>query len=256
MKNRKGRDKAIFVNTTILLLGIVLILLGVLYKSNEIAFNILLNVGVSFLSSSVVVLVAFLIDAPARVVDLYGEWKIDAIYETRSQMNAFAADHLQTTKNCYDIVGFGLKTLRETKGDVLEQKYAAGLKIRILTMNPDSIFLSQREKDENKREGEIRETIINLIKWVNRVVDKYPASRGSIDIKFYDAIPLDHYCRQDEVIFVGGHQYGKESQQSIAYQFSHPGKGFEMYALYFENLWHDNSFAKPCKEDQTLWMKC
>lgn len=249
---KKRFDKAKLINLIIFLLGIILVLLGVLLKFNDIVFNILFSLGISFVSSTLVVFISQSLETPEKIKDLYAEWKIQAIYETRSQMNSFASEHLMSVRDSYDIIGFGLKTLRESKGEVLEQKYVNGLHIRILTMSPNSASLKQRELDENKQIGEIKETILKLVQWVNSLKLKYPAARGSIEIKYYDAIPLDHYCRQDEIIFVGGHQHGKESQQSITYQFAKPGLGYDFYLNYFEKLWSDNKFAKSDIEDAFL----
>lgn len=60
-----------------------------------------------------------------------------------------------------------------------------GGNIRILTMNPeeDNLFLQQREKEENELQGQIRNSINELIKWANRLNAR--GHKGKIYIKGY-----------------------------------------------------------------------
>lgn len=237
------KEKTLYVNIIIFLIGVVFVLTAIILRNIETIYNIFFSIGLTFISSTLVLFINRLFETPKEVLEIYETWKIDAIYETRSKMNGFAGEHLLKVKYNFDIVGFGLKTLRESKGSVLEQKLLTGVNIRILTMNPKSLYLKQREKDENKQKGEISETIRALGQWVSELKAKYPNVSDRITIKYYDAIPLDHFCRQDGVIFVGGHQYGKESQQSITYQFSKSGLGYDYYLSYFESLWNNDNFC-------------
>jgi hypothetical protein len=126
------------------------------------------------------------------------------------------------------------------KSSLIEEKVKQNLKIRILTMHPDSIYLKEREKNEKEVEGQIRNTIVQLVEWVTNLKKMSPDPKN-IQIKFYDALPLDSYLREDDHLFIGPYLYGKESQQTISFEFR-KAQGFAYYTDYFDKLWNDDTF--------------
>ena len=109
-------------------------------------------------------------------------------------------------------------------------------------MSPNSIFVSQREKEENETEGQIKNTINGLIEWakdINAKVKKTKNSKkaGHIEIRGYDCMTLDFYWRMDNELYVGPYWYGMSSQQTITYKFDEGGEGFKDYTDYFEKIW-------------------
>ena len=117
------------------------------------------------------------------------------------------------------------------------------MKVRILTMNPNSIFLAQRDKDENEVPGQIKYTILNLESWINNLKKLGPNS-DNVTIKYYNTLPLNFYFRQDEYLYVGPYLYGLTSQQTISYEFKIGSYGYDYWTKYFDSLWENDSFAK------------
>ena len=116
-----------------------------------------------------------------------------------------------------------------------------GLHIRYLTINPDSPFLKQKEREEQVLPGSIRKEIIDCIRFFSTIKTDFP---DSIQIKTYESLPLDLFWRQDNILMVGPYLFGKTSQQTITYEYHAGSMGFKYYSDYFEQLWTDNSFCK------------
>jgi hypothetical protein len=169
-------------------------------------------------------------------LEMYREWGLIAIYRTRSEMNTSTEKSFIKMHESFDIVAFGMKSLRDAKGYRFKQKVEKGLKMRLLTIDPNSPFVIQREKDEMKICGEIKQSIEELEKWVNELKKAAP-NPENVQLRFYDSMPLDHYCRQDDNLFIGPYLYGIEGQQAISYEFDCYGMGYEYYTNYFEHLW-------------------
>lgn len=233
------------VNLLVFCLGIIFVILGVYGTSFPDSMkNIFLNVGCSIIASSGVVLITLImIEDNDEIIDLYDRWGIENVFETRSEQNVATAEGFPNLKNRYDQIAFGLKSLRDAKGKKFEEKVRNGLKIRILTMNPNSPFLVEREKAEGKQVGEIKLTILQLTDWVEKLKQLSP-NPDNVQIKYYDSLPLNYYCRQENDLFIGPYLYGKESQQTITYQFNCIGEGFRYYTEYFEDLWNNEALAK------------
>ena len=111
-------------------------------------------------------------------------------------------------------------------------------------MDPDceNVFLKQREKEEGKQEGDIRNSINQLVEWADNLNNKN--YRGKIVVKGYSSMTLDFYWRVDGEVYIGPYWYGIPSQQTITYKFTDNGKGFSVYTNYFEKLWNDSKLTK------------
>lgn len=228
------------INIIIILLGIVSTILGVVIP-NATADQILLNIGLSFVSSGIISMITIVaIDSNENEDDKeLADWGMEQIYTTRSEMNSHTATVFPTIKKEYCQIAFGVKSLRDAYDSLFMDKVKHGLKVKFITMHPNSKFLAEREIIENKQVGEIRKTIIDLIKWIEKLQNNAKNS-NNIQIKFYDSLPLDFYCKIDDNLYVGPYLYGKESQQTISYRFSPHGKGYKYYINYFDTLWNSS----------------
>lgn len=111
-------------------------------------------------------------------------------------------------------------------------------------MNPNSIYIKEREKIEDNN---ISRDIVDLIKWVKEIqteIKKYKKMQGSLSIKFYNSLPLDFYCRTDNSIYVRPYVHDKVGRERIMYQFQVGSKGGEYYEEIFETLWLERSNIK------------
>jgi len=229
------------VNLIIILLGILLTIIGFILPNDTIPSSVLVSIGLSFLSTGLVALLMLMtIDSKDddEREQMYLEWGIAEIYQTRSEMNSHTAKAYPNMKKEFQQIAFGVKSLRDAYDKLFIEKVKKGLKIRFITIHPNSPFLLEREKIENKQPGEIRKTIIDLMAWIEKL-QKVAKKSSNVQIRFYDSLPLDFYSKIDDNLYVGPYLYGKESQQTISYRFSPIGKGYKYYNEYFETIWND-----------------
>ena len=176
-------------------------------------------------------------------------WGLKEIFETRQKMNVRINEIWDDLTDELDIIGFGLKSFRDAQTNSMTEKVKKGLKLRILTINPLSPFVKQREKDELQINGSIKKTIIDLEKWTTKLKENSD-NKDNIQLKFYNSLPIDFYWRQEDKLYVGPYLYGIGSQQTITFEYQKGTKGYDFYRNYFENLWKDEDF---CKFDYNLF---
>ncbi|CAN2039677.1 SMODS-associated and fused to various effectors domain-containing protein [Candidatus Magnetomoraceae bacterium gMMP-15] len=237
------RLNASLVNTIIFFIGILSVLATFFVTSNDCK-NIFISVGCSLIASSVVsYLTSKYLIRVNRIKKIIQYWGLEAIFETRQEMNRSTDIAFESLENKLDIIAWGLKSFRDAKDKIVRAKVERGLKIRIIAPDPDSEYVKQRERDEKEIEGQIKQTIINLETWLEELRQISP-DPANIRIKYYSRLPEDFYFRVDEHIFVGPYLYGISSQQTISYEFKGRSHGFTYYKDYFEKLWNDNEFCK------------
>lgn len=235
------RQNLVTVNIIIMLLGVVLIIASVNNPKPNVQ-SIMMGIGTSLLSSGIIVFITslFIDDSSERIQNL-NQWGIEAIYKTRGEMNISCGNYMRKAKKI-DIIAFGLRSWRDSESKAIEGLLRKGCEIRILTMNPESQNLKQREHDEKQEIGSIAHTIIQLEEWAEKLNSK--SRKGKIRIKYYDAQPLNFMFLMNNRLFLGPYEYGKGSQQTISYEFSNSGEGYRYYSEYFNNLWNDPNFSK------------
>ncbi len=230
--------KSIIAGLTVLLIGIVLILIDLAWIHFPSSWG--MSVGCSLIASALVIILTdlFVDRVKENPLDL---WGIKKIYQTRAKMNDDCSISLSKAKYQVDVVAFGLKSYRTQQEKLTKKLLQKGVNFRIITMDPSSSFLAQREKEENENDGQIANTINQLISWANKL--NQSGYKGKIVVKGYSCMTLDFYWRVDDDIYWGPYWYGYNSQQTVSYKYSE-GKGFEMYSDYFEKLWNDSELTK------------
>ena len=225
--------KSVIAGLVVLVIGIILI---IYWKSYGV------SVGCSLIASSIVALLnSFFVER--RVVSPLDVWGIKNIYPTRSRMNEDCDVSLSKAKYQVDIVAFGLQSYRTEQDQLTKKLLRNGVNFRIITMNPDSEFVTQREKEENGTPGQIKNTINQLIQWANKLNNE-KGYKGKIEIRGYNCMTLDFYWRVDDDIYVGPYWHGRQSQQTISYKFSGKNdQGFNIYSAYFDELWNSNELT-------------
>lgn len=233
------------VNLICFLVGIVLIAAGIIvdYYHKNLGV-ILISVGSSMVASTVIIyLSSKYLMRKRQIQDLIDNWGLIGIFKTRAEMNVRANITFEDVKKELDMIAFGLRAFRNAKGHEIEEKVRQGLRIRILTINPYSPYVAQRERDENEVRGQITKTILDLHEWIKKL-KTLSSNKDNIQIKFCDNLTIESYYRQDDYIYTGPYLYGKPSQQTISYEYKRDSIGFEYWIRYFQNLWDDPAFAR------------
>lgn len=229
--------KSIITGLLIIIVGIVSVLIDIfILKTPQ---NIWISIGCSLLASGIVILAQVFL-AEGKKENPIEAWGLEKIYETRAEKNQESDSELEKAKVQVDAIAFGLKSFRAKHTKKVEKILKRGVDIRILTMNPDedNLFLRQREIEEEETEGQIKNSIKQLVDWSNKLNSRNYA--GKIEIKGYKCMTLDFYWRVDNEIYIGPYWYHFGSQQTITYKFRKGKKGFDIYSEYFEGLWNDN----------------
>lgn len=230
--------KSIVAGLVVTILGILFILADFFWWKSE--KNLWISIGCSLIASGLVILLTAVFVERIQLNPL-DEWNIKLITSTRSEMNNDCAMELDKVRHQIDIIAFGLHSFRATQTERQILAYLRkGVNFRILTMDPNSDFIAERERAEEK--ANIRNSIEKLIEWADKLNTKN--SRGKIIVKGYNTMTLDFYWRTDHVLYVGPYWYGYDSQQTVTYKFIKGGKGFRIYTEYFDRLWNNESLSK------------
>ena len=231
-----------WINIFIGLTGVILVAVGIICYSEEKISTILISVGASLIASSIVAFLSSIyIHKYRRAKEISEVWGIRSIEEKRTIMNTRIDECTSKAKKHYDIMAFGLKSLRDGNAKGINDLLKRGALIRILSVDPECKALEDRDIQEKKTVGQTAHTIRQLIEWVEGLKKTYP---GQIEIKLAKHLPSEFFCRVDDSIFVGPYQYGKDSQQLITMEFKNPGKAFTYYEDYFDSLWENEDYCE------------
>ena len=243
-KNMKNIEKLIrkfkyLIHGIILLAGVVLIILAWANKTDtttSMIYDVLTSIGCSAVATAVITLflLAVLPDDSEENAELIA-WGLKKIYAER-RTATFPPTKCPTSK--LDYVAFGLKHFRSAKGyeALLLKNIKHGLHVRILTLHPNSEYVRKQEKLENA--AGLQADIKELIGWVKTLQSKLgKKAKGSIELKFYDCIPLHFYCRADSQIWVGPYLPGVASNNAVTYEFCVDSKGGKLYEDAFQDYW-------------------
>ncbi len=240
MKERLNH-KAINVGLITVIIGILIVFL--LKEEAE-----WVGIGGSLVASGLVILLQTLLVDRIKINELE-KWGLERIYYTRAEQNTDTDPQLKKAKYQIDAVVFGLKSFRDKHGHLIEACLSRGVNIRVLTMDPDGGFISQREHEEKVSEGSIKQTIEQLVEWANQL--NAQNKKGKIEIRGYNCMTLDFYWRVDDTVCIGPYWYGTDSQQTITYKYvddDERGLGFKQYVEHFEKLWSEPELTRVLTE--------
>lgn len=231
------------VNVIISLMGIVLVLVGIfVFHDNQQIETIMVSVGTSIIASSIVAFLSSIyIKRYRNAKELAETWGIVSVEARRNLMNPRIDARLKETKHQYDFLAYGLKSLREDNAIEAENALKRGAKLRIITVDPNIEELKLRDQEENKIEGSTADSINKLIEWYYELKKKYPEQ---CELRIARFLPAWFYCREDDYVYVGPYQYGKDSQQVITTEYKRHGNGFDYYENYFEKVWNDLNYCR------------
>lgn len=240
MKNKWFENERL-INALIFMIGLVLVFIGIMFNETlgEQWSTVIISVGASVVASAVVsYITSIYLFKKKRLKEITDIWGLRSITKNRSEMNREVDKRLKDANKCLDVMAYGLKSFRESTNELIKDKIQDGIKIRILTVNPDSKYLSYRDLMENKMSGSTSHDIRKLADWIKEF------SSDSIEIRYCDFLPTELYFRIDGCLYVGPYEIGRESQRTITYEFISGTKGFEYYTDYFDALWNNSKHVK------------
>lgn len=239
--------KSIIVAIILLSVGTLLAILDALVWKTPSA--LVVSIGCSLLASGLVLLLTTVFVDYSKP-DPLDEWKLSIIYETRAEKTKATDPKLDKARHQVDAIAFGLGNFRSRYGNKVEPFLRRGVNFRILTMDPESPFVAQREKEEDQVPGAIKHSIEELILWADKI-NQNSNNKGKITVKGYNCMTLDFYWRVDNMLYVGPYCYNEPSNQTITYGFEEGGKAFTRYSNYFDSIWDNEQLTKVLTKKPT-----
>ncbi|MCL2722558.1 MAG: hypothetical protein FWD47_14605 [Treponema sp.] len=151
------------------------------------------------------------------------------IYEKRINMDVYNGMMEKASKNV-DVLGYSLKNFPDNMRKFFEkyQDEKIKIKIRILVVDPDSIYSQERETLEGDLKGEHKKRVEELREFLS----KY----DFVELKKISTPPSSMIFRIDDDMFVGPYLY-KPSAETETFQLKKSGKLFKLYESEFKAMW-------------------
>jgi len=146
-----------------------------------------------------------------------------------------------------DIMGFGLRTLREDYATQFVQ-WRQRAEIRILLLDPevpsaDHSYASQRDREEGNDAGTIEADVRKFVSTTRELVGGEPGH--SLKIRLYTCLPSVNVFRVDNELFWGPYLIREQSRNTPTFVFRRGGVIFERIMDHFEQIWADDRLSRP-----------
>lgn len=225
--------KYIFAYATVLVLGIGLIFVHLAVLSPP---SPLLSIGGTFVASGLIGFAHYYHYQREKriefISELVDDWGLLDIHEGRGW--AKVDEYRRLMQGCdkkLHIQAISLTRFQEDLGDELEKLGSHGVDIKLLLLDPDSEICSWYSEANPGRSGledQIRASVNQL---QERNID-------SMEIKFYDSIPLN-YFRIDDNVFVGPYFTTRSSRRSVTFLAEVNKALAEGFEENFQKHWDD-----------------
>lgn len=234
----ESKQRNRFAVTTIIgLVGLVIIVFSIVYGTGSTLSVILLSVGSSILATTIISLLTYIYQIQeTNALETIQKWGVAGIYETRAEINPETNELLKHTE-VLEICAMGLSNFRDAQSDLVKKRISKGMSLKILTLDPNSPFLEDIDKAENRPKGYTKQSIEQLLVWLAEL-KPLQKNKGQIEVRTYNLYPHDFYYCMDGIVYTGPY-LPKSSQQTITYKFLAKSKGAAYYQAHFEKLWCD-----------------
>jgi hypothetical protein len=230
----------------------IIILIGYILCITNKPESIWLSVGASIIAAGITGLVVFvymlLAQTAKESLDIIYRFGIVNAYEGRSVMIKSEYDNrLNYMHERIDIMGFGLKALREDYLDQFSQ-WKQRVKIRILLIDP--CFPSDEHCYANQRDYEERDTHGTIKQQVQQFIQDTKEIRGiqighTFEIRLYRCLPAVNIFRIDDELFWGPYLIKQPSRNSPTFLVRRGGLLFDRLVDHFEHIWNDDNLSRP-----------
>jgi hypothetical protein len=179
-------------------------------------------------------------------VQVLHEFGLKKIFKTRStQIQHEYDDVLQGTSRNIDVMGFGLRHLREDYAADFDT-WAKRAHVRILLIDPEfpdinQSYSAQREREEAQNPGEISLDVRNFVMHCSDLL-KLPDKRFSI--RLYKCLPSVNVFRADDTLFFGPYLVKKQSRNTPTFVVEYPGELFRVFTKHFDEIWRDPNLSR------------
>ena len=237
-----------------LALHVILFITGVLLTKGE--NSIVQAIGTSLVAAGitgwVIFLYLFVSSQSAERQALIESTGLKKAFPYRSiAMREEYEERLRKARDKIDVMGFGLRSLREDLADQFSS-WAERASVRILLIDPEfpdgqESFAEIRDKEEGNSPRSIHNDVLTFIQETSNLA----GANSKFQIRLYRAIPSVNYFRIDNEAFWGPYFVGVQSRNTPTFLVSGSGTLFAPLATHFEKLWSDPELSRAVPSE---WM--
>src|SRR5271166_1771436 len=152
---------------------------------------------------------------------------------------------LQQAHSGIDIMGFGLKTLREDYHDEFA-RCRVRASVRILMIDPRfpdaaTSYAWQRDTEEQDNPGSIQTNVDRFLKDIGPLVGSSGVHR--FEIRLYRCLPSVNLFRVDDEMFWGPYLIGGQSRNNPTFIVRRGGQLFTILQKHFDDIWRDDRLS-------------
>jgi hypothetical protein len=239
-------------NWIYVLVHLVLLLLGFLLVTR--ADHLVQAIGSSLIAAGIAgwVILVYVIQSQSvserlKVITDFG---IQAAFDVRSVgIKSQYDSRLSRLSEQIDILGFGLKTLRQDyRNDFKIWKGRANVRILIIDPyfpGPNDSYSVQRDREERDELGTIREDVEAFL----IDIDTYLGTEGprTFSVRLYRCLPSFNLFRVDKELFWGPYLINRQSRNSPTFIVG-PGPLFDTLNDHFDAIWDSNELSCSIEE--------
>lgn len=154
--------------------------------------------------------------------------------------------HLNTACEAIDILGFGLRALREDYRGTFAS-WADRATVRILLLDPEFLtrehsLADQRDSEENDDRGTIAR---DVQAFVRACADLLQNGQSRFQVRLFRCLPSVNIFRVDGNLFWGPYLIGEVSRNLPTFLVSQPGLLYDRLLNHFDAIWSSDTFSRP-----------
>lgn len=171
---------------------------------------------------------------------------IDAFTARSTRIKDRYDERLSGARQSIDIMGFGLRQLRE---DYLKDfgAWASRAQVRILLIDPDApdatvSYSTQRDIEEGNAAGGIASDVREFLAQTADVRKRLPEK---FQVRLYTCLPSINIFRVDDELFWGPYLVRTQSRNTPTFLVNRGGGLFDRLVEHFDALWTDDRLSHP-----------
>jgi hypothetical protein len=157
---------------------------------------------------------------------------------------------LNEAREGIDVIGFGLKSLREDYQKEFKA-WSSRARVRILLLDPNFIspecsIANQRDREEGDDVDSINRDVRAFIRGCAHLLND---EMLKFDIRLYKCLPSINVFRIDDHLFWGPYLVGDVSRNFPTFLVDRQGSLFKRLLAHFETIWSSDEFSRPVPSD-------
>jgi hypothetical protein len=155
---------------------------------------------------------------------------------------------LAGAKEHIDIMGFGLKALWEDYHHQFAE-WKGRTQVRILLIDPHSLYAQQRDLEEQEIEGSIRNSVKRFLRETETLRSELGKHR--FEVRLYTCLPSVNIFRVDDEMFWGPYLIHAQSRNAPTFVVRRGGELYRRLLEHFETIWSDETLSRAMNPADT-----